>query len=670
MKFTFRPWLVSCVFIVPLASMAAQEAKVFPVRGFFYDASADSKLDPLFRELIRKQSAIELSTSIYDALNKAFGSRVGKLNQSTAGNTFAVSFHVTRANSFLVDKGNGNSDVLATITGSIYFTNVISGEILTTISRTVISRGVVANSADLGLERSQLLHQALDTLIKDLVEEAPKQFHPVAIETRLTDRSGELLMLDAGYRQGLAAGDSIEDSADNLIQVVYAAENYALAKPVLASNLNLGTVFQKFSAHAASGQDRPRVAVVIEKLPEGYAKDYVARLFSEQLGNAAPLSVVQINTGFTQLLQTVRQQDGVELSTAQSAGRRPPSLIVRLRIPETIYYEAGTNLEFEKVRRYETRAFADVIDNSGRIIFSASGSDVIQDRIVRGIGPGYEERREVSMKNALTDLSKKLVQIGELKRDHANIVASDGNGYQVNSQGRVYGQHQPGIILRKSKARIGKEMKDILLPTVEASVETFTGQSSTTLRQGLPIDPRNTKVEVGDLFEVQRLGTSARNAATVAVCGPSETLGNTRTTALMELTGLLLGQRMPAMLYAPDASQLTEGVIGLRSGFSSPFSWNLPSISYCIQPVERVNVGAEVCTQQCERPIVSRYTLRLKRGDEILSRVTFESQFKSTGYYANSIAQQNINRLLDADVLDEALGVLDKAVEKITFPSQ
>jgi hypothetical protein len=663
-------WLFSLTIFMPLTTLNAQEAKVFPVRGFFYDTSAESKLDPLFRQYIQSQSTAELSANIYNALNHAFGTRVGKLNQSTANDTFAVSFHVTRANSFAVNKGNGNSDVVATITGSIYFTNVISGEILTTLSHTVISRGVVANNVDLMSERRELFHQALETLIKDLMQDAPKQFQPITIETRLTDRIGELLILDAGYHQSFAAGDSVQDSADNLIQVVYAAENYAIAKPVLASNLNLGTVFYKFSTHAASGQDRPRVAVMVDKLPEGYGKDYVARLFAELLGNAAPLSVIQINTGFTQLLQTVREQDGVELSAMQSAGRRPPSLIVRLRIPNTVYYEAGTNLDFENVRRYETHAFADVIDNSGRIIFSAVGTDVIQDKIVRGIGTGFEERSEVSMKNALTDLSKKLAQIGELKRDRSEIVVVNGNSSQVNSQGRVYGQHQPGVILRKAKARFGKETKEVLIPTVEASVDIFTGQSTTPLKQGLPIDVSYDKIAVGDVFEVQRLGTPARSAATFAVCGPSETLGNTLTPALMEVTGLLFGLKMPGMLYEPAAQQLTEGVIGLRSGFSSSFAWNLPPVTYCIQPVERVNVGAEICDQQCERPIVSRYTLRLKMGDTILNRTTFESQFKSTGYYASSTTPPNIKRLLDSDVLDEARVLLDKAVEKITFPSQ
>lgn len=153
--------------IVPVTALAAQEAKVFPVQGFFYDGRSDSKLDPLFREQLVQQSVASLSQRVYDELTQAFGPRAGKLDQRTVGNTFAVSFHVTRANSFSVDKGNSNSDLVVTLTGSIYFTNVISGEILTTISRTVISRAVAANQADLNAERRELFKQALDTLIQD-----------------------------------------------------------------------------------------------------------------------------------------------------------------------------------------------------------------------------------------------------------------------------------------------------------------------------------------------------------------------------------------------------------------------------------------------------------------------------------------------------------------------
>lgn len=658
----------SLVLVAPLLAQSAEPAKLFPVQGFFYDSAEDSKLDPLFREFVRQQSVASLAKRVHDALVPAFGARVGRLDQRSAGNTFAVSFHITRANSFVVDKGNGNSDVVVTLTGGVYFTNVISGEILTTLSRTVISRAVVARQADLATERRGLFGQALDTLLVDLTTEAPKNFNPVIIETQLTDRLGGLLVFDAGYKQGISAGDRLEDSADNLVDIVYAAENYSVGRMVVDANLSLGSTFQKFNAHPASGKDRPRVAVVVESLPAGYGKDYIARMFSEFLGDGAPLSVVQINTGFTQLLRTVREQDGVELSAMKPAERQPPGFLIRLRVPEPVFYEAGTNLDFEKQRYYESRAFADVIDNTGRVIFSAVGVDVIKDKIVRGIGPGPDERREVLIKNALTDLGKKLAQIGEVSRDRAEIVSVNDSDYQINSQGRVYSERQQGIVLHKTSARAGKEKREILMPLFEASVKDPAWQK-TTLSLGLPIDTSKSKAQAGHVFETLRIGTAPRSAASLAACGPAESLGNSRTPALMEMTSAALGQRMPGMLYAPDAVPLTDGVIGESSGFIRKFPWNLPRVVYCIQPVERVNVGEEQCAAQCDRQIQARYTLRVKKGAEILSRIGFESQYKSTGYYGKTTGSEQVMRMLAADVMDEAFGLLQKSVEKLVFPS-
>ncbi len=657
-------WLL---LLVPVFAQSAQPAKVFPVLGLFFDAAADSKLDPLFREFVSPQSRKILGQRIYDAMVPAFGARVGRLDEGTAGNTFAVSFHITRANSFVVDKGNGNSDVVVTLTGGVYFTNVISGEILTTLSRSVISRAVVARQADLANERRGLFGQAFETLLVDLTTEAPKHFNPVIIETQLTDLQGSLLVFDAGFKQGISAGDRLEDSADNLVDIVYAAENYAVGRMIFDANLSLGSTFQKFNAHPASGKDRPRVAVVVESLPTGYGKDYIARMFSEFLGDAAPLSVVQINTGFTELLSTVRQQ--AVLSSMKPAERQPPRFLIRLRIPEPVFYETGTNLDFEKQRYYVSRAFADVIDNSGRVIFSAVGVDVLKDKIVRGIGPGTDERLEVVIKNALTDLSKKLALIGEVGRDRAEVVSVGDSSLQINSQGRVYSERQQGVVLQKSSARVGKEKREILMPLYEASVKDYAGQKTTTLSIGLPLVSGTRKATAGNVFETLRVGTAPRSAASLAACGPVVSLGNSRTPALMEMMSAALGQRMPGMLYAPEAVPLTDGVIGEASGFVRKFPWNQAPIVYCIQPVERVNVGAEQCAAQCDRHVQARYTLRLKKGEEIISRTGFESQYKSTGYYGKSTASDQVMRMLAADVMDEAFGLLQKSVEKLVFPS-
>jgi hypothetical protein len=48
--------------------------------------------------------------------------------------------------------------------------------------------------------------------------------------------------------------------------------------------------------------------------------------------------------------------------------------------------------------------------------------------------------------------------------------------------------------------------------------------------------------------------------------------------------------------------------------------------------------------------------------------VGFEVQFKSTGFYKQT-AGETLNRLIEADVVDEAQVLLLKAAEKIVFTS-
>ena len=658
------------VWMTSTTGLAAEQVKVFPVRAFFYDTGLDSKLDPAFHSLIAQLSAPTLGTLIHEKLTTAFGSRVeNSLTASNAGSTLAVSFHATRASSFFVDKGNGNSDVVASVTAGLYFTNVVTGEILSTLSRSVTSRSVVTKQTDMTREKSRLFQQALESVINGLVSEGEKQFNPIVVETKLIDRVGELMVFDTGYTNGIQIGDQIEDGSDNLVRIIYVSDKYSVGQTVLASNLNIGTKFKKFLAHAASGKDRPRVAILIENPPSGFAKDYLARLFGEILGDSAPLTLVQINTGFSQLMSAIRQQDRVNLSLMRSSERRPPGLVIRLRVAEPITYEAGTSASYQKIRRYETLAFADVIDTSGRIIYSAMGKDVIKDKIVNNIGVGAQERSEVNIKNALTDLAHKLARIGDLKREQAEVANVTGLDLKVTSQGKVYGDRQPGIVLKKVKVKADGGTINILLPIAEAYVLNHAGQAITPIKQLLAIDASSPSVAIGDVFETSRMGTAPKSAGSFSLCGPLETLGNMTTPSLLSLSGYYMGQKMPGMFYAPDAPMLAEGIIGAGSGFTGPIKWNIPPINYCVQVVDRVTLEDEVCSNQCERSISSRYTFRLKSGENILARVAFEGKFKSAGYF-KSTETQHLKVIFEADVVDEAQRLLEMAADKVSLPHQ
>lgn len=644
---------------------AADGAKVFPVKAFFYDDTENSKLDPRFRAQVAASTPALLAARVHQVLEENLKAKLGPLTKNTAWRTFTVSFHVTRATSFSVEKGNGNADVLATVTAALYFTNVMTGEILTTISRSVVSSAVVSSNSGLDTEKDKLFKQALDTLIVDLAEAASKGFSPVIVETTVMDRVGDLLVLDAGYAKGLQSGDSLNDNSSQLIKVVYAGQNYSVAQRTLADNVAPGSVFHKYLSHAADGKNRPRTVVLIESLPANYSDIYIAQLFSELVGDKAPLTVVQVNPGFSHLLSTVVQQ--ASLSSLDTAQREIPNLFIRLRVAEPVMYEAKTNLASETTRHYQTLAFADIVDTSGRVNFSVVGKDEISDKISSGIGAGFAERREVSVKNALTDLADKLAKLSELQRDQAEVVASTSADAHVNSQGKTFSLKQKGVILRKAKVQFGRDSQQLLIPVTDAFVESASASGKIRLGLGLPFDTKSDKVNPGDVFEIQLLGTSPRSAQAFAVCGPIESLGTINTPSLLELTSNALGQRMPGMMYVPEIADLADH-IGPGSSFKSAVEWKIPRVGICIQPVERVNGSEDQCAEQCERSLTARYTLRIKSGSEILSRVGFESQFKSTGFY-KQIEPQHLKNLIDADLIDEAQTLLDKAADKVVFPS-
>jgi hypothetical protein len=556
---------------------------------------------------------------------------------------------------------------VAAVSASLYFTNVITGEILTTISRTVVSRAVIGKNASVDLETGNLYSQALNELIKDLAEAAAKEFSPIVVDARVTDKIGNMLVLDAGYSKGIQSGDSLEDSASQLIKVVYAADNYSIAERVLADNVGTGVVFQKYMSHASDGKIKPRTIVLVESKPEGYSKEYIAHLFSEMLGDKAPLSIIQVNSGFYDLLKVVVQQ--ASLGGSDTANRKVPDLFIRLRVAEPIVYEAHTNLDFQRRRHYETVAFADIVDSNGRVNFSAIGKNDIDDNIVRNVGPGIPERKEVGIKNALLDLAKKLSLMSEPRREQVEVQTDATGSISIASAGKVFSPQQKGIVLRKAKVMLGKGTQQVWVPTVEGFVQPGEDVNKLHLSIGLPVISPEEKVDAGNMFEVQRLGTPPLSANAFSVCGPVESLGNLATPSLVDFTAQALGAKMPGMLYAPSVVENAKNLINTSNNFESEVRWKIPAANFCVQPVERVNTGEDKCTATCERTISARYTLRVKIGNEVISRSAFESQFKTTDFYKETPVDQ-LSRLVDADLIDEAQILLVKAVDKVIFQTK
>lgn len=641
----------------------ASDAKVFPVEDVFWDDSSASSLDKAFVTLVKEPAFFQpLVASTYKALSGAFAGRTADLSTRNADHVFAVSLNLTRATAYSVDKGNGNRDVVATVSGSVYFTNIMTGEILTVVTKTEIGRAVIDGRDSIPDAINALFRSGLASLVPDLSDAAAKAFTPVLVEAKVSSVLGKLFVLDGGYERGIQTGDQMEDADLNLIKIDYSAQAYAIAE-ISVGKAPVGSTFHKYMAAKSDGRIRPRLLVIAEQVPAGYSVQYVEQLFSDMLGDKAPYSIVQVNPKFSQLLTDVATK--ADLSTTDTQHRAPPELFLTLRTGEPIQYEVPTNLQFQTSRNHFAASFADIVDVNARVNASAVGTSRLSDDITKGIGPGLQERREVVIKNSLTDLANNVVRIGDTRRDANPLVAGGQPGaLNVSSAGKAFFADQKGVVLRKTTVKVGTATLQVLIPVSLAKIDAEESPGTMRVRVGAPIDSDRTPTS-GDLFEVERRGPTPRAANRFAICGVVEHLGAAATPELSNLAENALGSVMPGVLYAPGVQRETPNIS--TAEFSSTVAWDVPDILTCIQPVDRVDVGDEACTAQCDRTVTAKFTLRVKRKDEVLSRAVVEDQFHSDGFY-KPITPAQLVGIIQVDLIREALTQYGKTATALTFP--
>jgi hypothetical protein len=91
-------------------------------------------------------------------------------------------------------------------------------------------------------------------------------------------------------------------------------------------------------------------------------------------------------------------------------------------------------------------------------------------------------------------------------------------------------------------------------------------------------------------------------------------------------------------------------------------------VALCVQPVQRVDAGAEECGDTCQRAMTARYTLRQRKDGAVVAKQGLEGNFKSTGYQKSSRAA-DVGKLILQDVLDEADKLMGTLATKIVLPT-
>lgn len=649
-----------------IAVQAAVDVSVYPIKGVFINEVHDKEQTAISAEFVKylnDNTKSELANLVKLKLESAFESRIAQLNAQNVSSNYAISFHITRASLYKTPKADGNYEIRTPITASIFFTNVLTGEILFTVTSTFSTVANIALAEGLLSESElyKLYTNSLNGLVTDLVNKAKSEFQPKVIEVKIDKIENGLIYLSGGFKNGIQTGDNLDDENSNLIRVIYSSENYSLAQAVIAPDIKISQVFRKFILSKIDGKPRPRVSVLMENAPTGFGVDYLTELFSEELGSKAPVSMVLINKGFSTLVKTVIQQ--AELSSKLVGQRETPDLLIKLSVPEPIVTELQTNLKFKTKREFDSIVFAEVVDSSGRVLLSTSNSEKQSIDITSGLDLDPNSRKEIVLKNALIGLAEKLSNQLESKIARLKIESVINEDLIVSTDGKNYPLRQSGFLLKKAST------SNLLIPNSEGYIDAINNDRSMRIAKLLPFVKGASEIGVGDIFEMQLVGAVPHTSKTFSMCQDTVKLGDIDHPYYSIQVQDFLAKNMPGVFFDPSLPKLADDFISPFTGFSKKIDWKIIKPEFCVEPVHRIDFVEMACTEFCQSSINLRLTLRVKKDGDILNKYGLEKKMKSSGYVKGE-KESTLKNLLSMDIAEEAAPLLDSITSKLNFNTQ
>lgn len=644
--------LIACVLclggmLAAAAAPAASALKLYPVRGLFQPANDGGLIHPAFREAVPAAGGGDYFQAEF---RKAFPDAVANVADKDRRFTLVGSIQIARASSYTVDKVDGTTDVLAPVSGSLYFTNAVSGEVLYTVAATYYARASVTQGSLDAARRQAMFQEAWQGLVAELLARARSQFKPHTVAATVKREWNGLYLLDRGQDGGVAKGDLLSDADGNTLEVVHAAPAYAVGTPSLGK-IAPGAAFAKETNADLNELKRPRVMVLVDAVPEGMPAEIVAQLFTDQLGAKAPLSVVQVNPLFSQVLETAFSSTA--LSNEHRGKRELPDYFLRLSVPESRSFELPSSLKNRSVRSYRTLVTAELVDRSGRVIFATRGADRSDDQVVAGMAVDEASRRDVSLKNALLDLAARIGK--ELKFEQAALALESHAPLRLQDRD---GMLAPGaqLTLFRNIGRVDGIAGEVRMPFLDAAVESVDAGGAA-LGAGLPLSATPVAAAAGDLALVDSVGgIPAATRRRFAACGPAEQLGALALPAFGELAFNRFASAYRAPYYSPAVFARVQELVGPETRFKSRLAAAPVAADYCAQAVYRIDPAPAKCSGEprvCQDSATVRITWRIRQGEQVVARSGLETTVAGAGYLDGTPVAARKNAF-DSDLLDAA----------------
>lgn len=609
--------LIAC--LLPSTIFAAPA--VYPVKGVFgFESGSIQQKAPAFSKWVAIRGAESLEKEFDAEFRKAFGSLAAdNITDTNKHEVLVASLHLVRASQYEVPK-MGNYEVHMPITLSIVITNPSTGEAIYSFTKTSYAAALVPNPNADGRAQKILVDQTASNfraLLGTLIKETKAGYNPSKLEISVVDTWKGLYILNKGSKHGIAKDDSITDPDGNELTVRHVAEEYSVASSLLGKIDKSKKLFKYATASTSNQFNKPRVLTMHEGWHNNTLKD-ISFYFDSEVSKESAFTLLPVNEYFRNLLERLaRDTYSGKFETTEQ--REMPDYLIKFSATAPRYYTIGEKGKFS-LNIYEQYVLGELLDKQGRIIFSAVGSDRIEDKNVAGMVFGKKARLEVLLKNAVVNLAEQFSKSIKLSHFVMPVKNVDGKSIEIEDKSREL-RIGHSVVVYRNIGKVSGISSDVTIPIWEANVVDVQG-SITKLELLMPLAEKGTSVSTDDVVILDSMSashTADQSTTSVTYCsGISQKLGSLEINDFSVISKGF-GYLLPYTLYDQDEDYLQKIHDAAKfGGFRDSLKLGkVDTAGRCLLPVYKADQTKASCDKgTCELKLTLAAGYRLYKGKE------------------------------------------------------
>jgi len=654
--------------LLPL-SVQASPPKVYPVKQVIgFDESSRSQNATAFDLWVKTLTLPKLNEEFVTEFKKEFGEiAIDDISATSRNKVLVASLHLIRTSQYVVPKELSKStEYHLPITLSIQLTNPATGEVLYSFTRTSYAPVEVHDSEKNTPQCDLLLRNATTSnyrgLLLGLIKEAKRGYNPIQTEASVAKIWKKMAILDKGSKFGIAKNDSLEDAQGNMLHVLYVDENYSVGNLALGAYPAIGSIFSKYSNQdTAKAVKKPRVLTMLKGWED---KELIAisRYFDSELSKESAFTLLPVNESLATVLQSVAENTNIGKNEITNR-REMPDYLIKFSFAEPRVYDVVQEGRFG-FKIYEQYVLGELLDKQGRIVYSAIGSNRIEDKDVGGMVFSKDARLEVLLKNATVHLAEQFSKSIKFSSSTFPVTGVIGNIVDLQDPSRVLRPNQ-NTVLYKNIGEVGGISGDVLVPIWEATViDNIEGKTRIELLAALTNELSEIRISKGDVVLLNSLttGKESENANSVTYCKDIPSKLGTVDIDDFSVISRGFGYLLPYALYDNDMNFRTKVQSSIQYGGFKQSSLKLGSVDTegrCLQPIHKVTIESRQ-GNYCNLSLAIGY--RLYVGQEKKGAAASKSNLT-----LNDVQEDVLNPTIQCEVSKNALGQLKDNIMKLQY---